>query len=85
MAKKIKHGDHPRNKEARPSREKIGAQRASFGVNSDNIDTIREGTVLMDLSILFGVFDQILKCPDCGDEIKSHVVSCDVMRTFVYK
>ena len=26
----------------------------------------------MVLSVIFGVFDKILKCPDCGDEIKSH-------------
>ncbi len=72
MAKKFKHGGERRDKEARPSRAKIGAQTANFGVNSENIDTIREGTVFMDLSILFVVFDEILKCPDCGDEMKSH-------------
>ena len=27
----------------------------------------------MDLSILFGVFDNILKCPECEDEMKTHV------------
>ncbi len=61
MAKKFKHGGEPREKEAGPSGAKIGAQTANFGVNSENIDTIREGTVFMDLSILFGVFDEILK------------------------
>ena len=73
MAKKFKHGDEPRDKEAGPSGAKIGAHTANFGVNSENIDTIREGTVFMGLSILFGVFNKILKCPDCGDEMKSHV------------
>ena len=73
MAKKFKHGGEPRDKEAGPSVAKIGAQTANFGVNSKNIDTLREGTVFMDLSILFSVFDEILKCPDCGDEMKSHV------------
>jgi ribosomal protein S27E len=27
----------------------------------------------MDLSILFSVFNDVLKCPDCGNEMKSHV------------
>jgi hypothetical protein len=73
MAKKFKHGNEPCDKEAGPSGAKIGAQTAKFGVNSKNIDTIKEGTVFMDLSILFGVFDKILKCPDCWDEMKPHV------------
>ena len=27
----------------------------------------------MDLSLLFGVFDEILKCPDCESSLESHV------------
>ena len=73
MAKKFKHGDEPRGEYAGPSGAKIGAQTAKIGANSINMDTVREGTVFMDLSILFGVFDNILKCPDCGNEMKSHV------------
>ena len=73
MAKKFKHGDEPRAKDAGPSGAKISAQTAKIGANSVNMDAVREGTVFMDLSILFGVFDNILKCPDCGEEMKSHV------------
>ena len=41
---------------------------------TENVDsTLKEGTIFMDLSILFNVFDNVLKCPDCGCDIKSHV------------
>ena len=68
----MKHGDESCDN-AGPSGAKFGPQTANFDVNSENIDTAREGTVFMDLSILFCVFDSVLKCPDCGDEMKSHV------------
>ena len=75
-AKKFKHGE-PRDKEAvpepGPSGAKIGAQNENFGMNSENIDTIREGNIFMDLSILFAVFDDFLKCPECGQNVTSHV------------
>ena len=73
MAKKFKHGDKPRGEDAGLSGAKIGAQTAKIGANSVNMDTVRKGTVFMDLSILFRVFDNILKCPDRGEEMKSHV------------
>ena len=55
--------------EAGPSAAKIGAKKV---VSTEKVDISKEGTVFMDLSILFGVFD-ILKCPDCCDDIKSYV------------
>ena len=49
-ATKFKHGE-PRDKKAvsepGPSGAKIGAQNQNFGVQSENIDTIREGNVFM--------------------------------------
>ena len=69
----MKHGDEPLGEDTGPSGVKIGAQTAKFGGNSVNMETVKEGTVFMDLSILFGVFDNILKFPDCGEEMKSHV------------
>ena len=66
MANKFRHGDEPNGEEAGPSA-------ANIGVNSENMDTVREGTVFIDLSVLFGVFDEVLKCRDCGEEMKSHV------------
>ena len=40
---------------------------------SKNIDnTVKEGTLFMDLSTLFSVFN-VLKCPDCGCDTDSHV------------
>ena len=39
-----------------------------------NMETeLKEGTIFMDLSVLFQVFDNILKCPACGGEISSHI------------
>ena len=94
-AKKFKNGDEPRGKDAGPSGAKIGAQTAKTGANSVNIDTVKEGTVFMDLSILFGGLDNILKSPDCGKEMKSHVdmrkkhgyahyISCSVWKYCFY-
>ena len=40
---------------------------------SKNIDsTVKEGTIFMDVSILFSEFN-VSKCPDCGCDIDSHV------------
>ncbi len=71
-AKKFKDGG--------PSREipgssgvKIGDQTANFGVYSEKIQAVKAGTIFMDLSILFAVFNDILKCPECGSNMNSHV------------
>ena len=37
------------------------------------MDTVREGMIFMYLSLLFGVFDEILKCPKCDGKMDSHV------------
>jgi hypothetical protein len=52
---------------------KIGNQSAKFGVSSTPIETTREGTIFIDLSLLFGVFDELLKCPECDGCVTSHV------------
>ena len=46
------------------------------GIFRDNIchtDRVEEGTVFMDLFILFGIFSEVLKCPECGDNMTCHV------------
>ena len=44
MAKKIKHGDEPCDNTG-PSGAKFGSQTANSGINSENIDTVREGFI----------------------------------------
>lgn len=76
LAKKFKDGE-PHKKEAGPeaglSGAKIGTETEHFDIHSENVDTIREGTIFMGVSILFGVIDAFLKCPDCGHDVNSHV------------
>ncbi len=71
-----------------PSGVNIGAERAPFGISSQNVDIIRERTIfMMDLSILFGVFDEFLKCPVCGQDVTSHVdmrKNMDILITLFY-
>ena len=56
-----------------PSKMKIGDVSGIFRDNICHTDRVEEGTVFMDLFILFGIFNEILKCPDCGDNM-----TCDV-------
>ncbi|XP_046844662.1 LOW QUALITY PROTEIN: uncharacterized protein LOC124438534 [Xenia sp. Carnegie-2017] len=71
-AKKFKYGDdHVEN--TCPSGVEIGDQSADYGVERDHIDSIKEGTIFIDLSVLFGVFEDVLKCPECGDDTTAHI------------
>jgi hypothetical protein len=64
----------PSYKDPGPSARKHSQNTELIRGLSKNIDsTLKEGTIFMDLSILFNVFDQVLKCPDCGCDIDSHV------------
>lgn len=56
-----------------PSGVKIGTPSANYGSFSSPIGILREGTIFMDLSLLFGVFDELLKCPECDGNVSSHV------------
>lgn len=47
---------------------KIGGQNR---VHTENINVVKEGTIFMELSVLFGVFDDIFKRPEC--DMNSHV------------
>lgn len=39
-----------------------------------NMNTVlKEGTIFMDLPVLFQAFDNILKFPECGGEMSSHI------------
>lgn len=49
MAKKAKHG-RPDDASPGPSGLKIRDQTANIGVNTENENTVREGTIFMDLS-----------------------------------
>ena len=62
-AKKFKDG-RPSNENPGPSGVKIGDQSANFGGNTEKIDSVKVGTIFMDLSVLFSLFDGILKCPE---------------------
>jgi hypothetical protein len=63
----------PKYKDPGPSAKKIGKNTEALRDMSKNIDsTLKEGTIFMDLSILFNVFN-VLKCPDCSCDIDSHV------------
>ena len=69
------HGEpsQPTYKDSGPSAKKIGKNTKALRDMSKNIDsTVKEGTIFMDLSILFSEFN-VLKCPDCGCDIDSHV------------
>ena len=56
-----------------PSKMKIGDVSGVFRDNICHTDRVEEGTVFMDLFILFGIFNEVLKCPECGDNMTSHV------------
>ena len=71
-AKKFKDGE-PCDQNAGPSKMKIGDVEGKFGENSGSMDSGKEGTLFMDMSVLFGVFDQVLKCPECGHKMTSHI------------
>jgi hypothetical protein len=72
-SKKIQHGG-PSYKHPGPSAEKIGQNTAIFaGIFPNKDTTLKEGTIFMDLSVLFGEFDDILKCPECGGDTISHI------------
>ena len=55
-----------------PSARKIGKSAEALRDISDTIaSTLKEGTIFMDLSVLFNAFN-VLKCPDYSCDIDSH-------------
>ena len=63
----------PTYKDPGPSARKIGKNAEALCDKSEPIANIlKEGTIFMDLYILFNVFN-VLKCPDCSCDIDSHV------------
>jgi hypothetical protein len=52
---------------------KIGHVTGKLNENPGHTDSINEGTVFMDLKELFNVFNEVLKCPDCGSKMTSHI------------
>ncbi len=71
-AKKFK-GREPYCQNPGPSKAKIGDLSETFGTSPGHIDSASEGSISMDLTVLFGVFDQVLKRPECGNNMTSHV------------
>ena len=52
---------------------KIGDNSQKFRENPGLTDSVKEGIVFMDLGVLFNVFDDILRCPECGGNTTCHV------------
>lgn len=52
---------------------KIGDNSQKFRENHGLTDSIKEGTVFMDSGVLFNVFDEIVRCPECGNNTTNHV------------
>ena len=72
----------PSYKDSGPSAKKISQNTELLRGMTENIgSTVKEGTILMGLSILCNVFDNVLKCPDCGCDIKSHADMCQHVDT----
>ena len=72
-AKKIQDGV-PNYKDPGPSAKKIDKNIAKLKrISTDVSPDLKEGTIFMDLSTLFNVFDAILKCPECNSDMSSHV------------
>ena len=71
-AKKFKDGE-PSSQNPGPSQAKLGDFTAKIGENHSQNDSVKEGTVFMDLEVLFRVFGNVLKCPDCGNQMSSHI------------
>ena len=64
----------PSYKDPGPSAKKIDKNVAKYAGISTGVSTnLKEGTIFMDLSVLFGVFEDVMKCPECTSEISSHV------------
>lgn len=61
-AKKFKDGEQS-DKNPWPSKMTIGDVKGKFGQNSHSVHSGKEGTIFMDMSVLFGVFEEVLKCP----------------------
>ena len=72
-AKKLKHGEPSNIEKPGPSEMKIGDNSQKFRENPGLTDSVKEGIVFMDLGVLFNVFDDILRCPECGDNTTCHV------------
>ena len=46
---------------------------AKLGENHSQSHSVKKGTISMDLEVLFGVFGDILKCPECANQTSSHI------------
>ena len=76
MVKKFKDGDEAEKECCQnpgPSKTKIGDTGRIFGENTGDDGSANEGIIFMDLAVLFGIFDDVLKCPDCSNNITSHI------------
>ena len=72
-AKKI-HDGVPNYKDPGLSAKKIDKNIAKFKIISTDVSPdLKEGTIFMDLSALFNVFDVILKCPECNSDMSTQV------------
>ena len=72
-AKKFKDGGEQSSQNPGPSQAKLGDSTANFVKNVSESECIQESTIFIDIEVLFGVFSEVLKSPDCGDQMTSHI------------
>ena len=65
-ARKFKDGE-PSCQNPGPSQAKLGNFTSEVGENHGQGDSVKEGTIFIDVEVLFRVFGEVLKCPDCGN------------------
>ena len=56
-----------------PSKTKIIDTEMIFDGNTGDDGSANEGIIFMDLAVLFGIFNQVLKCPYFSNDITSHI------------
>ena len=71
-AKKFKDGE-PSCQNPGPSEAKLGDFTSEFGENYGQDDSVKEGTIFIDVEVLFRVFGEVLVCPNCGNQMSSHI------------
>ena len=58
-----------------PSTMKIGDASGIFRDSICHTVRVEEGTVFIHLLILFGIFNEVLKCPECGDNMTVKILT----------
>lgn len=72
-AKKFKAGERVSDQNQAASGIKIGRLRGKLSENPGHGDKVNEGTIFVELKVLFGVLNEVLKYPDCCGKMTSHI------------